>query len=71
MRVVLSDADRERLMRPVNGSGGFQSLLRSLQPLLKSDGTLTLDATMTERVVRYSTKYGSGGFQGRLLVLLR
>lgn len=70
MRLILSDADRRRLMRPVNGSGGFQSLLRNLQLRLRSDGTLSLDGTTAERVKRYCTKYGSGGFQGRLLALL-
>jgi precorrin-6B methylase 2 len=70
MQLALSDADRRRLMRPVRGSGGFQSLLRTLQRRLRPDGTLTLDAATAERVMRYCTRYGSGGFQGRLLSLL-
>lgn len=64
MRVQLSQETVARLMRPVRGRGGFQSLLRKLQPRI-SGQILEIDATDYERLNRYSRSYGRGGFQGR------
>lgn len=51
-------------MRPVQGQGGFQQLLRKLQSQLVGC-VLTLDASDAERLERYSSAYGLGGFQDR------
>jgi hypothetical protein len=59
----------EALARPVVGQGGFQSLLRQLQSLLK-DGDLTLTPELIAKMVRYVQDYGQGGFQGRLDTVL-
>ena len=60
----------EALGRPVVGQGGgFQSLLRQLQSLLK-DGDLTLTPDLIAKMVRYVQDYGQGGFQGRLDAVL-
>jgi hypothetical protein len=53
------------LQKAVRGAGGYQTLLRQLQPLLKRGGWLTIDDNTLGRIVR-SCAYGSGGFQGRL-----
>jgi hypothetical protein len=55
----------EYLSRPINGEGGFQSLLRKMQRQLAS-GWIELSDADVERWVRYSTEYGSGGFEDRL-----
>ena len=55
----------EYLSRPLRGQGGYQSLLARLQSNM--NGTrlrLTLDDC--EKVVRYASQYGQGGFQERL-----
>jgi len=57
------------LGRPVVGQGGFQSLLRQLQSLLKN-GDLTLTPELIATMVRYVQDYGQGGFQGRLDTVL-
>ena len=53
-----------RLLRPVNGQGGFQQLLRKLQSQLNGS-VLTLDDDDIEKLDRYSHTYGLGGFQDR------
>jgi hypothetical protein len=70
-RTITLTADEESaLMRKVNGSGGFQSLLRMLQRSYDKDTrTVRLSGDEVERIVRYTTEYGWGGFEGRLEAL--
>lgn len=66
-QVKLNEDESERLMRPVVGEGGFQSLLRALQDNFDpSTGFLILDENQIERIVRYTNEYGWGGFEGRI-----
>jgi hypothetical protein len=61
---------RDALMMPVEGEGGFQSLLRKLQSQLnQSNLTLELDATDVERIPRYKS-YEPGGYEERLGTLV-
>ena len=57
------------LQRPVNGEGGFQSLLRALQKQLNGS-ELVLTPDLVEKIARYVDRYGQGGFQGRLDTVL-
>jgi hypothetical protein len=70
IRIELSNAARQALMRSVVGQGGFQSLLRGLQSKLTGDGILVLTTADVERIARYVHSYGGGGFQGRLDAIL-
>jgi hypothetical protein len=70
VRIELSSAAMEALMRPVVGSGGFQSLLRALQSNVSASGVLALSPSQVERIARYVQSYGQGGFQGRLDAVL-
>jgi len=65
MTVLLSDSERDRLMKPVRGQGGWQRLLRKLQRQL-SGKVLTLGQDDYRRVQQYRSRYGSGGWQSRL-----
>ena len=66
-QVTLTPAEAEALNRPVNGQGGFQSLLRGLKRSFdRSTMTLSLSDTQIERIKRYTSEYGWGGFEGRL-----
>lgn len=69
MSVRLSDDELEILSRPVRGSGGLQGLLLSLADS-RSGRVQYLTDLQCERLVRYATKYGSGGFQDRLAPLV-
>lgn len=65
MEIELSREEIEQLMRPVAGSGGWQSLLRKLQRQV--DGRrLALSEADSRRILRYILSYGSGGWQDRL-----
>jgi len=64
MDVQVSPTSVMRLMRPVRGRGGFQELLRKLQPRI-SGTTLSIDLADLQTLNRYSHSYGRGGFQGR------
>ena len=58
------------LNRPLRGQGGYQSLLARLQSNMC--GTrLRLTLEDCEKVVRYATQYGQGGFQERLRSIVR
>ena len=65
LRVELTPDQVEFLSRPVHGQGGYQSLLSRLQNNMVGS-VLTLTQSDCERVVRYATQYGQGGFQERL-----
>jgi len=66
VEIQLSDGDLELLMRPVAGSGGWQSLLRKLQRQVEGR-TLRLSEGDSQRILRYILSYGSGGWQDRLV----
>jgi hypothetical protein len=70
IRVGLTPAAIARLQRPVNGEGGFQSLLRELQRRVENDSELVLTPALAARIARYVKRYGNGGFQGRLDAVL-
>lgn len=53
------------LQQPLRGQGGYQSLLKRLQNNICGN-LLKLTRSDCEKVVRYATKYGEGGFQTRL-----
>lgn len=55
----------EFLTRPVRGQGGYQSLLTRLRGNMNGN-LLRLSRSDCNRIVRYSTQYGEGGFQARL-----
>ena len=55
----------EALKKPVVGSGGFQSLLKTLNSRLRDD-MLVLTLGDLSKITRYVQEYGGGGFQGRL-----
>ena len=65
MEIDLSSEDYQLLMRPVAGSGGWQSLLRKLQRQVNGN-TLTITPADSQRILRYILSYGSGGWQDRL-----
>ena len=66
MVIVLSSSEKQRLMEPVNGEGGFQSLLRGLQQKLQADGHLNLSVDDLEKIPRYARKYKQGGYEDKL-----
>jgi hypothetical protein len=63
--IELTPQELEFLGRPVAGQGGFQSLLRRIQGQIAHDRLVLTDAD-AERLIRYATQYGGGGFQERL-----
>lgn len=67
----LTNEEAEPIRREARGVGGMQSLLRELQIQLKDDNTITLTPYQIQRILRYSSNYGEGGFQGRLAGLSR
>ncbi len=69
IRVRLTDEQKALLSKPVQGQGGYQSLLRRLQGSMVGD-ELALTLADAERLIRSSESYGSGGFQDRLRSIL-
>jgi hypothetical protein len=65
VEIELRPEDYDLLMRPVAGSGGWQSLLRKLQKQVEGH-RLTLTESDSTRILRYILSYGSGGWQDRL-----
>lgn len=53
------------IRKAINGSGGYQTLLRKLAPAIQNDGSITLDDETLGHIVRMCA-YGPGGYQGRL-----
>ncbi len=68
--IGLTPDEVEMLSRPVHGQGGFQSLLRRIQKQLDAESRLELTIDDIRQIVRYRSRYGGGGFQGRLNAVL-
>lgn len=68
--IKLTADDKDQLMKPVVGEGGWQSLIRQLKEQISSDNTLSINQRQLERIIRYSQLYGEGGWQERLEVVL-
>jgi hypothetical protein len=63
----LSQAEQALLLRPVNGEGGYQNLLRRLRRNVdRGSGRLRLSAEDLEQIPRYAFDYGNGGWEDRL-----
>ena len=60
-RVELGHEEVAVLRRPVNGTGGFQSVLRNLQRNLdRKTGILTVTGDQFEKIIRSTRDYHSG-----------
>jgi len=66
MRVELTSAERDRLLAPATGEGGWQDLIRKLQQQVV-ENTITLDESDIARIARYNV--GQGGWQDRIAPL--
>jgi len=64
-KVQLTAPEVARLKKPIRGKGGFQVLLRKLAGKVGADSAVDLEADDVEKLLRYSFKYGPGGFQDR------
>lgn len=63
---TLDQSEAAELMKPLNGSGGFQSFGRKLQARLdKGSNDIALTDSELGRIVRHM-KYDAGTFQNRL-----
>jgi len=71
VKVTLNNSEEVKVFSPYKGQGGFQSLFdllcESYNPKSK---TLKLNDGLIEKVKRYNTKYGTGGFQDRLQIIV-
>ena len=65
MKMQLSPTEIAKFKKPVRGRGGFQALLRRIQSKIDADGIVDLTEKDLEQLVRYSFKYGPGGFEER------
>jgi len=67
----LSPEDIEPILHKVKGQGGFQDLIKKLQKQYSGEKqTLVLDHHDINRMIRYSKRYGQGGFQDKLSCVL-
>lgn len=67
MLVKLNQNQKNELLKPNTGSGGFQSLMKTLQSKLDpASNELRLDKDLLEQILRYAYDYSDGGWQKRL-----
>lgn len=64
------DSERKANGQTGLGAGGFQSLFRLLLDRMEGRKVLVLSADEFRRLVRYATRYGEGGLQQRLRILI-
>lgn len=70
-KIKLNNEVKKFVQKPVNGRGGFQSLLRNLQSKLdNTTDILYLSKDDVERITKYCVSFGDGGFQERLKWIL-
>ena len=64
---ILSAEEMDQLDVRVTGDGGFQSLMRRFQGDLDvQTGRIEVSDKDVERIARYCTEYGQGGYQDRI-----
>ncbi len=68
--IELTPEEADKIRRPIHGQGGFQSLLQRIQNQLNEQERLILDIDDIRQIRRYQSRYGTGGFQGRLDAIL-
>lgn len=67
MLVKLNQQQVDELFKPNTGSGGFQSLIKSLQKSFNPTTLeLTLNKDLLEKILKYAFEYDNGGWQDRL-----
>ena len=64
--ITLNEDERTALNEPIEGQGGFQTLLTRLQNGLQPTGELELSDEDVDTIRRYRHEYGAGGWQERL-----
>jgi hypothetical protein len=69
--ITLAEDAAKPIRRKVVGTGGMQSLLRSLQNKLTDENVISLTMDEVEKIRRYGMNYGRGGFQDRLAGIAR
>lgn len=63
----LTDAEAQQITGfHINGTGGLQTLLRRLKAELTHGRRIVMDDAQLGQLLRYTTRYGSGGFEDRL-----
>ncbi len=68
--IRLDPSELELLLREVAGEGGWNSLVRDLQKKVNPDGSMSLSTEEVEKIRKYASGHGPGGFQERLKVVL-
>ena len=67
MNIILTKDESAVLMQPVEGQGGWQSLLRRLQAAYDpATGVISVADADLDRLRSYCTDYGDGGWQKRV-----
>ena len=69
LTIKLTDLEKEYLLKPVTGAGGWQSSLRAIQRKIVNN-TLSLTADEVDKIVKQAQSYGQGGFQDRLNMVI-
>ncbi len=67
--VTLTESEMKYILKPVTGSGGWQSSLRAIQRKIVNN-TLSLTADEVDKIVKQAQSYGQGGFQDRLNMVI-
>ena len=69
---ILNAQEMAELDVRITGDGGFQTLMRRLQVDLNQEtGEITVAEEDVERLRRYCTQYGQGGWQDRFVRAFR
>ena len=64
----LDSEQLETLRRPINGDGGFQTLLRRVRSGVDfGNSRVEISDEDWQKLESYGTSYGGGGFQERIL----
>lgn len=67
MRIPITPEENALIDKPINSRGGFQDLMKRLQAGRKNQNTeLEISREDAERIRRYATNYGDGGYERRL-----
>lgn len=64
LTIHLTEDERNALMKPAPGDGGFENLIRALQDMIEAS-ELRVSRRHAERLVSYTENYGPGGWQKR------
>lgn len=70
IKIKLSPKEVSNIQKLQKGRGGYQSFLKDIQQRITEENTIVLFSEEIKKIHRYANRYGEGGFQKKMRIIL-